>query len=289
MLTRRTFVAALAAGLLPGSAGSAGAGKAPPTWWLGTEATKAAPGTITALRFKSRKVRAKLGRKVAARSVELTSHNNANTEFTLWVVFPRQQLDQDVFLSADGGWWQSDSDGHDDTASQASFVLDRPTAERLAKVLQIPLNERSPLDAGLQATWTIPPTAGTRTTDPIMVKLRIKNAGTTTLGFMLGGRQRGPRDNQFAFTVARNGSPVPIKDAPDFGGMGYYKHLKPGEEHELAVDLRSWADLATPGHYAVDASYEGELAKDGVMPTTATDRKNLWDVKLTGQGGILVQ
>lgn len=286
VLSRRTFVAALAAALLPSTAG---AGKAAPTWWLGTEVTKAGRGTITALRFQTRSVRVKLGRKVTPRSVELTSRNNANTEFMLWVVFPREKLDQDLILSADGGWWQSDSYGHDDPSSQASFVLDRPTAERLAKALQIPLNERSPLDAGLQATWTIPPTAGIRTTDPITVKLRVKNAGTTTLGFMLGGRQRGPRDNRFAFTVARNGTPVPIKDAPDFGGLGYYKRLKPGEEHELTVDLRSWADLATPGHYAVDASYEGELAKDGVMPTTATDRKNLWDVKLTGQGGILVQ
>jgi len=123
----------------------------------------------------------------------------------------------------------------------------------------------------------------------VTVKLRVKNAGQTTLGFVVGGRQRGPRDNRFVFKVSRNGTPVAIKDAPDFGGISFYKALKPGEGHELAVDLRSWADLAIPGHYAVDVTYEGELAKDGVMPTTATDRKNLWDVALTGQGGILVQ
>ncbi len=293
MLSRRsflptflpTFLAALAlAGVTP-----AHAGKSAPVWWLGETVEKAGPGTITATRSANRTALGKLVRKVTAKSVELTAHNNANTEFTLWVVFPRQSTDQDVFLSADGGWWLSESYGHDDSASQASFVLDRAAAARLSRALGISLNERSKLDASLQATWSIPPTATIRPGDPIAVKLRVKNAGKTTLGFVIGGRQRGARDNRFSFAISRNGAPVAIKDAPDFGGMMFYKALKPGAEHELSVDLRSWADLATPGHYAVDVSYEGELAKDGVMPTTATDRKYLWDIKLQGQGGILVQ
>lgn len=285
MLSRRSFLAVLAlAGVTP-----AYAGRGAPEWWLGATAVKATAKTITTTRSGNRTGTAKLARKITPRSVELTASNNANTEFTLWMVFPRQTTDQDVLLSADGGWWQSESYGHDDSASQASFTFDRATAVRLARALSVPLNERARLDDGLQATWSIPPTATIRPTDPIIVKLRVKNAGKTTVGFVIGGRQRGPRDNRFSFAVSRNGTPVAIVDAPDFGGLSYYKALKPGEEHELSVDLRSWADLATPGHYAVDASYEGELAKDGVMPSTATERKNLWDVKLTGQGGILVQ
>lgn len=106
---------------------------------------------------------------------------------------------------------------------------------------------------------------------------------------MVGGRQRGPRDNRFSFTITRNGTPVAIADAPDFGGISFSKKLQPGDDHELTVDLRSWAALDAPGHYAVDVTYEGELTKDGVMPTTATDRKHLWDVTLKGQGGILVR
>jgi hypothetical protein len=232
------------------------AGKRGPVWWLGEVVAKPAPGTITATRFGTRTVTAKLATKVVATSVELTSSNNANTQFTLWVVFAKQP-DQNVFLSADGGWWQSDSFGHDATASQASFVFDRATAKRLAKVFQIPLNERTPLDAGLQATWSIPATASALSSDPVTVKLHVKNAGTTTLGFSIGGRQRGPRDNRFSFTVTRDGKPVAITDAPDFGGIMFYKALKPGEAHELTVDLRSWAALDAPGFYAVDGTYEG--------------------------------
>ena len=263
--------------------------KLAPAWWLGDVVPKAAPGTIVAARFGAKDVFAKMAKKVVPREVTLTAHNNPNTEFTMWVVFPRQKDEKDLFLSADGGWFTSGGFGHDDTGSQASFQLDRPTAERIAKALQIPLNERTKLDAGLVATWVLPPTLSMNAKGPVMVKLRVKNTGAATLGFAIGGRQRGPRDNRFEFKISRNGSPVAIKDAPDFGGLMYYKALKTGEEHELSVDLRSWADLTLPGHYQIDAVYGGELAKDGQMPSTAADRKNLWDVSLTGQGGILIQ
>ena len=263
--------------------------KLAPAWWLGDVVPKAGPGTIVAARFGAKDVVAKMAKRVVPREVTLTARNNANTEFTMWVVFSRQKDEKDLFLSADGGWFTSGGFGHDDTGSQASFQLDRPTAERIAKALGIPLNERTKLDAGLAATWVFPPTLSMNAKGPVMVKLRVKNTGAAAIGFAIGGRQRGPRDNRFEFKISRNGSPVAIKDAPDFGGLMYYKALKTGEEHELSVDLRSWADLTLPGHYQIDAVYGGELATDGEMPSTAADRKNLWDVSLTGQGGILIQ
>ena len=262
---------------------------AAPAWWLGDVVPKAGPGTILASRFGAKSVVARMAKKVVPREVTLTAHNNSNTEFTMWVVFPRQKDERELFLSADGGWFSSGGFGHDDTGSQASFMVDRPTAERIAKALQLPLNERTKLDAGLVATWVFPPALSMNAKGPVLVKLRVKNTGAVTVGFAIGGQQRGPRDNRFEFKISRNGSPVAIKDAPDFGGLMYYKALKTGEEHELSVDLRSWADLALPGHYQIDAVYRGELAKNGEMPSTAADRKNLWDVSLTGQGAILIQ
>lgn len=281
-MLRRTFLA------LPLLAATASADPKA-TWWLGDVVAKGGPGTIRAERFGAKAVAAKMATKVVPREVTLTAHDNTNTEFTMWVVFPRQKVEKDLFLSADGTWFTSGGFGHDDTGSQASFQLDRPTAVRIAKALGLTLNERTKLDAGLQATWVFPPVVSMNAKGPITVKLRVKNAGAATLGFAIGGRQRGPRDNRFEFKISRNGTPIAIVDAPDFGGLMYYKVLKTGEEHELSVDLRAWADLKLPGHYQIDALYGGELVKDGVMPTTAADRKNLWDVSLVGQGGILVQ
>ena len=284
MLTRRTF---LAAPLLLAGAARADIGKQP-EWWLGEMGVKPSAKTITAQRFGGRTTPGKLDTPIKPKSIDITASNNTNTEFTMWVVFGKQR-DTDVFVWAAGTWLVSDSYGHDDTGSQASFQLDRATAERFAKALNVPLNERAKLDDGIEASWTIPAKASSLTKDPVMVKLVVKNAGKTTVGFVIGGRQRGPRDNRFSFSISRNGTPVTIIDAPDFGGLSYYKPLKPGESTDLSVDLRSWADLSLPGHYQIDARFEGELARDGKMPSTAAERKNLWDLTLLGQGGILVQ
>ncbi|MBL9014147.1 MAG: hypothetical protein JNL83_08215 [Myxococcales bacterium] len=283
MVTRRLF---LAMPLLL----AAGARAAPrPAWWLGALTGDAAAGkTITARRSAGRTTLGTLERQVTPRSVDITSSKNDNSEFHMWVVFPRQK-DTAVFLHADGLWLVSESYGHDDTGSQASFVLDRATAQRMAKALGVPLHERAELGDGLVASWSFPAKASSLNKDPVTVKLVVKNAGKTTVGFVIGGRQRGPRDNRFSFSVSRNGTPVKLLEAHDFGGISYYKPLGPGESVDLSVDLRSWAELALPGHYQIDARYEGELAKDGVMPQTAAERKHLWDLTLRGQGGILVQ
>ena len=282
MLTRRLF---FATPLLL----AAGARAAPkPAWWLGQMTDQPGAKTITAHRSAGRTTLAVPQTRVTPRSIDITSVKNDNSQFTMWVVFPRQK-DTDVLVHADGSWLVSESYGHDDTASQASFLLDRATALRMAKALGVPLGERTPLDEGLEASWSFPAKASALNKDPVTVKLVVKNAGKTTVGFVIGGRQRGPRDNRFSFSVSRNGTPVKILEAHDFGGISYYKQLKPGESVDLSVDLRSWAELSLPGHYQIDARYDGELAKDGKMPATAAERKNLWDLTLLGRGGILVQ
>lgn len=258
-------------------------------WWLGDVVAKPGPGTVTAKRFGGADAPVKLASKITPTETALIAQNNANTEFTLWVVFPRPKVEKEVLLQVDGTWFRSGGFGHDDTGAQASIQLDRASALRVAKALGRPLHERTELGAGLEATWTFPPVVSLNARGPITVRLRVKNAGAKTVGFAIGGRQRGARDNRFEIKVTRNGKPVAIKDAPDFGGLMQYKPLKTGETADLSIDLRSWADLDAPGQYQIEAVYQGELAKDGVMPTTAADRKNLWDVSLAGQGSILVQ
>ena len=284
MLTRRRFLATPL--LLAGPTLAHAAPK--PTFWLGTMNDGADGKKITAQRSTGRTTLGTVQTQVTPRSIDITSVKNDNSQFTMWVVFPKQK-DTDVFVHADGRWLIAESYGHDDTGSQASFLLDRATAQRMAKALGVPLDERTKLGDGLEAMWSFPPRASALNTDPVPVKLVVKNAGKTTVGFVIGGRQRGPRDNRFSFSVSRNGAPVKIIEAHDFGGISYYKALKPGESVDLSVDLRSWATLALPGHYQIDARYDGELAKDGKMPATAAERKHLWDLTLLGQGGILVQ
>ena len=124
---------------------------------------------------------------------------------------------------------------------------------------------------------------------PAIVTLVATNTGPTTVGFLIGGRQRGPRDNRFTFSVTRDGVVLPIKDGFDFGGLAYYKSLAPGERAEVSADLRSWVALDRPGRYTVAAAHETELSKDGQMPSYPDGAADVWTIAPTGQGAIVVR
>lgn len=288
ILTRRLFL--LAAAALPILTARRSRADGVPEIWSAEPLAKPVPGAIIARHPGGSSGPARLIAKVTPTETTMLSSTNTNTLFRLWVKMPRQPDDRWQYLGLDGEWWRADSTGHDSTGSQTTFTFDRDTARRIAAAFQISVHERTKLDGGLRYRWTFPPKATTNPTIPIPVILHVENAGRTTVGFMIGGRQRGPRDNRFGFDIHRNGRPIKIKEAHDFGGLGYYRVIKPGERAEVTCpDLRAWADLDLPGHYAITATYEGELAKDGVMPNTAAEQANLWDIVAKGQGAILVR
>jgi len=95
------------------------------------------------------------------------------------------------------------------------------------------------------------------TNEPVMVTLRITNIGKTEFMYMQGGSQRGARDNQFAFTAEYLGRKM-LPDAGDpmnFGGLGFGVLLKPGQSHDLSVDLRKWFNFTSGGIYEIRGSY----------------------------------
>ena len=280
MLTRRVFGLLLALPFVP----RALAGKKKPELWSGELIGEAEPGSIV---VAGRYVR--LRNRATAKETVMLSAANDNQTFTFWVVLPLQHENDYQYLKVDNDWWSSNGTGRDSEGTKTTFQFDRATARRVADAFGIPLHERTKLDGGLRYTWRFPPKA-TMDKAPIPVVLRVENVGKTTVGFMIGGRQRGPRDNRFVFAISRNGKPVAIKDAPDFGGIGSYHKLEPGKHLDVTcADLRAWADLDVPGYYTIEARYEGELSKGGMFPNTAADRAQLWDIAATGQGSILVQ
>lgn len=279
MLTRRVFGMVLLASPM------AFAGKKKPELWSGEIVAKAVKGSIL---VAGRHIR--LRNRATPRELVMLSHANDNKQFLLWVVLPVQHKDDYQYLTLDGDWWASQGSGRDNRQTTTTFTLDRAAARRVADAFGIAVHERTKLDDGLRYTWRIPPKATMDKTAAIPVVLRIDNAGKTTVGVQLGGRQRGARDNQFVFAITRNGKPVAIKDAPDFGGISTVAKLEPGKHLEVKCpDLRAWADLDLPGYYAIEARWESELSKDGKMSSTAAERANIWDIAPAGQGAILVQ
>ena len=87
------------------------------------------------------------------------------------------------------------------------------------------------------------------TNEPVMVKLRITNIGKTDFAYSQGGSQRGARDNQFAFTAEQVGDKMlpDVGDPINFGGLVGIVSLKPGERHELSVDLKEWFNFTAGG------------------------------------------
>ena len=97
--------------------------------------------------------------------------------------------------------------------------------------------------------------------EPVTAKLRITNVGDTNFTFNVGGRQRGARDNQFAFAAELAGGKMlpDIGDPKHFGGLGGSVTLKPGEGHEIGVDLSKWFAFTQGGTYVVRGSYYMEF------------------------------
>lgn len=99
--------------------------------------------------------------------------------------------------------------------------------------------------------------------EPVVLSLRIVNVGKTTVRFLEGGQQRGPRNNQFGFTAfAGHGSGKSISDTGDprhRGGIGVYRELKPGDVFDKQVDISKWFKFEKADTYQVTGTYELEL------------------------------
>ena len=95
------------------------------------------------------------------------------------------------------------------------------------------------------------------TNEPVTVNLRITNIGKTEFAYYQGGANRGARDNQFGFTAEYPGRKMlpDVGDPNNFGGLIGTILLKPGQNHDLSVDLRKWFNFASGGIYEVRGSY----------------------------------
>ncbi len=100
--------------------------------------------------------------------------------------------------------------------------------------------------------------------EPIVLNMTVKNVGDRPISFVDGGRQRGPRNNQFAFTAFRNGGTGPevpdTGDPTNFGGLGTFITLKPGEVFQKQIDIAKWFDLAKPDTYKINCRFEMEIS-----------------------------
>jgi hypothetical protein len=216
--------------------------------------------------------------------VLLYARDNANTAFALDIRnarTPDASGDRGL-LDLDGRPQLPSSWGDDSRECTLDFELDAPTATRAA-AFAIPRQDRSPLGAHVVARFSTPRRRDARG-PPIETVLHVESPpGSPDVRWQLGGDHRDPRDNQFSFTIPRDGQPVPLLDAVDSGDLSILESLPAGVHAEVRTDLAPWAGLSRPGHHVVDCRYETTLVPADVDPSADTTRGQVSDAAYAGQ------
>jgi hypothetical protein len=205
--------------------------------------------------------------------IEIYAANNENSIFYAFVRYTRPAcvrvvLQLDALSISSNGWGQ-DPDGCD-----VSFNLTPEQATRAANLFGTQRQDRREIGQHLQATFLV--------SDNRELVLRITNPQDgPAVQWRLGGRNRGPRDNQFSMRITRDGQLIPTIGASDLGGLSTMKLLRPGESAEVRAPISSWGDVSRPGRYVIEGAYETSLAPGGA-DTLGVDRRSRWDRRFTG-------
>jgi hypothetical protein len=207
------------------------------------------------------------------KSAYVISQNNLNTQFYVQFITPFIKLpagDSDrCVLVVEGRRFEARQTGSSqNTESIYDFfhTLGPEDAARVARFFSVkPRLRKHPgyrlatSFRSLQEFW--------KPGQKVMLEMTITNVGTETVRFMVGGRNRGARDNQLGFSLLRDNQGVrDTGDSLHFGGLSTPKVLRPGETFERQIDLTQWFDTTPPGVYTGTGTYavafvpnEGEL------------------------------
>jgi hypothetical protein len=201
----------------------------------------------------------RVGAAVSLDEVALFATDNENTRYQLFVRYPKTRPCGHTVIRLRERMFASSGFGEDDRACSASFVLDAAMTGEAARVFAVSRRDRAPI--GERVTGSFRTNQSTYDAGAaIEITLDITNPSNAPAVVRVeGGRDRGARDNRFAFEVTRDGTPVAPVEMPDFGGISYPVPLSPGETTTLRASLGAWASLTTPGTYEVRARYETEL------------------------------
>jgi hypothetical protein len=210
--------------------------------------------------FLGERLTDKLGR---ATTIHATNNENTRLQMSLAGVgpLPQAQLGPHLALLLGGRCFMiySHSDPEKDGTVNLSTVIHGDDALRaVTKVYKIePVLRKHP--GHKFAVSFQPDKENYQPGEAVTLKLTIKNVGNETVSFFDGGRQRGPRDNQFSFIARKGGDSgkalLDTGDPHNFGGLGSYRTLKPGDLFQKDVRLDKWFDFKDADTYLITGNY----------------------------------
>jgi hypothetical protein len=184
------------------------------------------------------------------------------------------------------GVW-SHSDRHaDGTFDLNATVYGDDAAGKVADRLKVERQKRKNPGHKIEVRWS-PEKEQYKAGEAVTLKMELRNAGDAAVTFTVGGKQRGPRDNQYRFLAYRGygmGKAVPDTGDPlNFGGISTSRTLKPGETYTATVPLEKWFTFADPDFYRVTGIFELELL-DAAVPFG----QPIWNDLATGECTVKV-
>lgn len=240
------------------------------------------------------------GARLAPLRVSIAARDNTNTLYDVDVRYPHvagHGCDRGL-LRLGAHTLLTSSWGGDDAECSLSFELDALEAQRAAALFGTTRQDRHALAEHVVGVFALTPPAHAARThppahtpatpryrvgEPIEIVLTMTSPpGAPSVAWERGGQNRGPRDDQFDFTVTRDGQPVRRIEAMNFGGLSFMDELLPGDRDEARTLLAPWADVTQPGHYEVTCTFRTVFAPAGVRPHDPATRGQAWDRTFTG-------
>ena len=207
----------------------------------------------------------------------LVARDNGNSQFALGVDYARTGSCDEGVLRLGANAFAASSWGSSPEVCSFTFELTAPLATLAASVFRVTRQDRHPVAERVTGTF-ITPHASYRAGDTIEIVLTLLNPpGAPRVLRHAGGRQRGPRDNQFSFRITRDGVAVAPIEGWDFGGISSYTPLDPGDNAGVRATLDRWGDISVPGRYVVECTYETQFSPDGARPYDDAQRGAIWD------------
>ncbi len=225
--------------------------------------------------------------------VRLRSWTNDNTRFSLHIKglgpLPKEVTEMQTALVVDGvvlHLGRPDKLADDGTADCGANVDSEAAAKILAARYRIEPELRKHPGHRFAVRWT-PGKQSYEVGEAVILTMELTNTGTGPLEFTHGGKQRGPRDNQFRFVAQAGADGKGLADtgnAQNFGGISSSITLKPGEVYTARVELTNWFKFTESNTYRITGIMELPIVNanspDGWRP--------VWDDLAVGECDVRV-
>lgn len=200
----------------------------------------------------------RLGRRMRAPDAQsVFSIENENRSYTYSATYRRSRCPSELVLVVDGVAVAVSSTGEGNGECSYEFGLTRAQADRVAATHSLARQDRVSLGENVSARFTTTATAYGRGA-PIEVRIELANpAGAEAV-------QREVGCCRFTFVIDRDGHRVQDLACGAMACPVGYADFAPGTTAIDSVDVRSWGNIDTPGHYRVECTYSTRFARAGI-------------------------